>query len=73
MKYPEASFPGSAAYDRVHPELLAAVGSGKIPGIEDLITRRIALEDLVEKGFNALIHDRDAHSQSFTRLKLSIH
>ncbi|KAG6878828.1 hypothetical protein C0992_007406 [Termitomyces sp. T32_za158] len=57
----EISMTGILAYDRVHPELLAAVGSGKIPGIEDLITRKIALEDVVEKGFNALLHNKDAH------------
>ncbi|KAG5352462.1 hypothetical protein C0989_002172 [Termitomyces sp. Mn162] len=63
---------GSAAYDRVHPELLEAVAAGKIPGIEDLITRRIALEDVVEKGFKALLHNKDAHSWSFISLRLSI-
>ncbi|KNZ79279.1 (R,R)-butanediol dehydrogenase [Termitomyces sp. J132] len=58
---------GSAAYDRVHPELLEAVAAGKIPGIEDLITRRIALEDVVEKGFKALLHNKDAHIKILVR------
>ncbi|KAG6872562.1 hypothetical protein C0995_008835 [Termitomyces sp. Mi166 len=57
----EISITGIAAYDRVHPELLEAVGAGKITGIEDLITRRIALDDVVEEGFHTLLHNRDAH------------
>lgn len=39
--------------------MLAAVGAGKIPGIEDLITRKIAIEDLVEKGFEALLNEKE--------------
>lgn len=55
---------GTAAYDRVHPELLEAIGAGKIAGLEDLITSKIALEDVVEKGFRALLENRDAHGSS---------
>ncbi|KAF8064978.1 alcohol dehydrogenase GroES domain protein [Lyophyllum atratum] len=51
---------GTAAYDRVHPELIEAIAAGKIPGLEELITRKIALEDVVEKGFRALLDDKDA-------------
>ncbi|KAF5384211.1 hypothetical protein D9615_003458 [Tricholomella constricta] len=52
---------GIAAYDRVHPKLLEAIAEGKITGLEDLITGKIALENVVEKGFRALLDNRDAH------------
>ncbi|KAF9461749.1 alcohol dehydrogenase GroES domain protein [Collybia nuda] len=58
---------GTAAYDRVHPELLEALEAGKITGIEQLITRRVALEDVVEKGFLALLNDKD------NQVKILIH
>ncbi|KAG5352461.1 hypothetical protein C0989_002171 [Termitomyces sp. Mn162] len=61
---------GTSLYDRVHPELLEAVKAGKITGLEDLITRKIALEDVVEKGFKALLRNKDAHSQPFITLRL---
>ena len=44
--------PGVLAYDRVHGEMLRAVADGKLSvnGLENLITRRIDLEDFVEGG-----------------------
>ncbi|KAG6824807.1 hypothetical protein H0H92_005738, partial [Tricholoma furcatifolium] len=36
---------------------------GKIPHIEDLITAKIAIEDVVEKGFHALIENKDSHGE----------
>ncbi|KAG6907319.1 hypothetical protein DXG01_009438 [Tephrocybe rancida] len=54
----------SASYDRVHPELLEAIGSGKIPGLEDLITSKISIDDVVEKGFHALLNNKDAQGLS---------
>ena len=44
--------------------MLEAVADGKFDGIEKLITRRISLEDFVEKGINALIHERDEQGGS---------
>ena len=44
--------------------MLEAVADGKFDGIEKLITRRISLEDFVEKGINALIHERDEQGLS---------
>lgn len=41
--------------------MLEAVAAGKIPGIESLITGKIAIEDVVEKGFLALVNGKDAH------------
>lgn len=54
---------GPAAYDRVHSELLEVIAAGKIPGLESLITRKVALEDVVESGFNTLLNDKDAHGE----------
>ena len=42
-----------------HPELLQAVGQGYFAGLENLITRKIGLEDLVDKGIKGLIHEKD--------------
>ncbi|KZT08048.1 alcohol dehydrogenase GroES domain protein [Laetiporus sulphureus 93-53] len=49
----------SQACDREHPELIQAVADGKFPGLEELITRKIVLDDLVEEGIKALINDKD--------------
>lgn len=46
---------GIVAYDRIHAELLEIVAAGKITGIEELITSKIAIEDVVEHGFLALL------------------
>lgn len=51
------------AYDGVHSEVLEAVAAGKIPNIEKLITRKIALEDVVEQGFETLLNDRDSQGE----------
>jgi len=56
----EAFLTGSAAYDREHPELLEALSAGKINGIQDLITSKIALKDVVEKGFRTLLAEKDS-------------
>ncbi|KAL7284768.1 hypothetical protein ACG7TL_002075 [Trametes sanguinea] len=52
------------AYDRVHAEVVEAVGQGKFDGLESLITRRIGFEDFVEKGIKALLHEKDQHGES---------
>ena len=58
--------PGVLAYDRVHGEMLRAVAEGSLSvnGLESLITRRINLEDFVEGGIRALIHEKDKHGES---------
>ena len=55
---------GTAAYNGIHPEMLDAVAAGKFKGMEKLITRKIAIEDLVEKGIMALLHEKDEHGQN---------
>ncbi|KAJ3517081.1 hypothetical protein NLJ89_g735 [Agrocybe chaxingu] len=55
----EVMVTGSIVYRGDHPELLEAVAAGKLQGLEDLITRKIAIEDVVEQGFKALINEKD--------------
>ncbi|EMD36839.1 hypothetical protein CERSUDRAFT_83873 [Gelatoporia subvermispora B] len=56
----EASFTAVIGYEsRVFPELLKAVGEGKLDGIEPLITRKIALKDVVQKGFMTLLQEKE--------------
>ncbi|KAI0752576.1 alcohol dehydrogenase GroES domain protein [Daedaleopsis nitida] len=61
MTSKEIIFTGVMAYDRAHEEMLQAVAEGKFGGLENLITRRIGLEDFVEKGIKALINEKDTH------------
>ncbi|KAH9834786.1 alcohol dehydrogenase GroES domain protein [Rhodofomes roseus] len=63
----EAILTASLAYDRRHAELLKVVAEGRIPNLEELITRKIALEDFVEKGIKALIAEKD------TQIKILVH
>ncbi|TFK31770.1 alcohol dehydrogenase GroES domain protein [Crucibulum laeve] len=58
---------GVMGYDRVHEEVLGAVASGKISGLGELITSKISLEDVVEKGFLALLNEKD------TQVKILVH
>ena len=48
--------------------MLEAVAAGKFNGIEKLITRKIPIEDLVEKGIMALLHEKDKHGQNYLNL-----
>ncbi|KAH9910436.1 alcohol dehydrogenase GroES domain protein, partial [Amylocystis lapponica] len=45
--------------DKVHEELLRAVGEGRLTGLEELITKKIALEDVLEEGIKSLIAEKD--------------
>ncbi|OCH91175.1 alcohol dehydrogenase GroES domain protein [Obba rivulosa] len=64
----EATFTATIGYEsRVFPDLLRAVGEGKLDGIEALVTRKIALEEVVEKGIKALLHEKD------TQIKILVH
>ncbi|KAF8892877.1 alcohol dehydrogenase GroES domain protein [Infundibulicybe gibba] len=58
---------GTAAYDGIHEELIQAVAEGKITGIEKLITNRIPIEDVVEKGIMSLLEEKD------TQVKILVH
>jgi len=49
----------TVCYNGIHPEMLAAVASGKINGISDLITRKISLDNLVSEGLLALLNQKE--------------
>jgi hypothetical protein len=44
--------------------VIEAVASGKIQGIEELITKKISIDNIIEQGFQSLIHDKDHQSES---------
>ncbi|KDR68217.1 hypothetical protein GALMADRAFT_146463 [Galerina marginata CBS 339.88] len=56
----EITLTAAVCYNGIYPEMLAAVASGKIKGISDLITSKISLDDLVHKGFLALLNQKDS-------------
>ncbi|KAF4613249.1 hypothetical protein D9613_010930 [Agrocybe pediades] len=56
----EINIIGILGYTGIHPELIEAVASGKIKDLEELITRKIPIEDVVEKGIMALLNDKDS-------------
>ncbi|MET4899422.1 2,3-butanediol dehydrogenase [Paenarthrobacter sp. CC6] len=62
----EIDLRGTIAYVRDHAEAIKLVQEGKV-NLEPFITARIALEDLVEQGFNTLIHHND------TAVKILVH
>jgi len=55
LAFREITIIGILGYDRVHAELIEIIAAGKITGIEELITSKIAIEDVVEHGFLALL------------------
>ncbi|TBU63555.1 GroES-like protein [Dichomitus squalens] len=61
----EITFTGVISFDRVHNDMLKAVAEGKFNGIENIITRRIGLEDFVEKGIKALVNEKDEQGESY--------
>ncbi|PFH48777.1 hypothetical protein AMATHDRAFT_149132 [Amanita thiersii Skay4041] len=50
---------GVISYENNHRDVIAALADGRIANVEDLITRKIALEEVVEKGFEVLLKDKD--------------
>ncbi|KAF9460064.1 alcohol dehydrogenase GroES domain protein [Collybia nuda] len=55
----EITITASNTYTGIHPELLQAVGSGKLSGIESLVTSKVSLEDVVDKGIKSLLTEKD--------------
>lgn len=49
------------------------MAAGKITGIEELITRRVAIEDVVEKGFLTLLNEKDTQGKQTLRYNIFIH
>ncbi|PIL28856.1 hypothetical protein GSI_08902 [Ganoderma sinense ZZ0214-1] len=59
--FKEVALANSVIYADDHPEMLEALGQGRFGDLSSLITRRIPLEDFVEKGIKALINEKDQH------------
>ncbi len=55
----------SIGYAGDHPELIQALADGKfdLDDLEALITRRVGLEEYLEKGLGALLHEKDQHGE----------
>ncbi|MDQ0148034.1 2,3-butanediol dehydrogenase [Pseudarthrobacter niigatensis] len=62
----EIDLRGTIAYVRDHPAVIKMVQAGKVD-LKPFITGRIALEDLVEQGFDTLINHKD------TAVKVLVH
>ncbi|QDG64414.1 2,3-butanediol dehydrogenase [Pseudarthrobacter sp. NIBRBAC000502771] len=62
----EIDLRGTIAYVRNHPAVIKMVQEGKVD-LKPFITGRIALEDLVEQGFDTLINHKD------TAVKVLVH
>ena len=54
----EIDLRGTIAYVNNHPESIALVESGKLD-LKPFITGKIALEDLIDKGFDTLINHNE--------------
>ncbi|RPD75903.1 alcohol dehydrogenase GroES domain protein [Lentinus tigrinus ALCF2SS1-7] len=61
MMYKEVVLAHSFVYAGDHEQLLQTVAQGKFADLTSLITRRIPMEDLVDRGIMALIHEKHEH------------
>ncbi len=52
----ELTIIGTAAYRNIFPQVIALISSGRLP-VEKLVTSVISLDEIVEKGFEALTKD----------------
>lgn len=52
----ELTIVGTAAYRNIFPEVIALISSGRLP-VEKLVTSVITLDQIVDKGFEALVND----------------
>ncbi|GKU78012.1 (R,R)-butanediol dehydrogenase [Paenibacillus sp. L3-i20] len=53
----EANLMATIGYRNVYKEVIAMIASGKLD-VKSIITKKIALDDIVEEGFNALTNDK---------------
>ncbi|BCS01295.1 uncharacterized protein AKAW2_51636S [Aspergillus luchuensis] len=61
LMYSEVNYTGSALYDEsAFREVIRALSYGQLKP-ERMVTSKIKLDDVVEKGFQALVDDRDSH------------
>lgn len=52
----ELTIKGIIGYRNIFPQVIALINSGRLP-VEKLVTSTISLDEIVEKGFEALIND----------------
>ncbi|GAQ47622.1 hypothetical protein AtubIFM54640_008094 [Aspergillus tubingensis] len=61
LMYSEVNYTGSALYDEsAFREVIRALSYGQLKP-EKMVTSKIKLDEVVEKGFQALVNDRDSH------------
>ncbi|KAI0357735.1 L-threonine 3-dehydrogenase [Trametes cingulata] len=63
MLMKELNLANSVTYSGEHAEVIQAVADGRFDNLESLITRRVALEDFLEKGLGALMNEKDQHGK----------
>jgi (R,R)-butanediol dehydrogenase/meso-butanediol dehydrogenase/diacetyl reductase len=51
----------SIAYANEYAEVLAAIGDGRIAGVERMVSKRIPLDDVIHGGFEELVEHRADH------------
>lgn len=61
--------PATLGYHQVHAEVIRLLSEGRFPGLEKYITRKIGLEDVVEKGIKSLLTEKDTQSKLVSPLK----
>ena len=62
----EAKLLGTIAYNNTHPKTIDLVATGKIK-LNQFITGKIGLDDLIDKGFDTLIH----HNETAVKILVS--
>ena len=62
----EANLLGTIAYNNTHPKTIDLVSTGKIK-LDQFITAKIGLDDLIDKGFDTLIH----HNETAVKILVS--
>jgi len=68
MIFREKRWQGVATYQKGDfQEVLAAISSGRMTNVEQMITKKIGLDEVVEQGFRALVKDKDKQVKILVR------
>lgn len=68
MIFRERKWIGVATYQKGDfQEVLAAISSGRMTNVEQMITKKIGLDEVVEQGFRALVKDKDKQVKILVR------
>jgi len=68
MIFRERKWIGVATYQKGDfQEVLAAISSGRMANVEQMITKRIGLDEVVEQGFRAIVKDKDKQVKILVR------